>query len=139
MKNGVLARKVEIISETVRKIRGLPGITIRTLDEDYFLKRGIERSLQISIEAILDIAHRLISLLGQPPASTGSKALEALESLGVIRDASSYKKMIQFRNLVVHRYDTVDNAVLLDILRNHLDDFDRFVGEIRKYEDRSDR
>lgn len=134
MKNGVLTRKIEIISETVRKLRELPEVTPAVLEREFFLKRGIERSLQICVEAVIDVAHRILSLRDQPPATTAGKALEALEGLGAIEDASRYRQMAQFRNLVVHRYDTVDNEILIYILRNHLDDFDRFIGEIRAYD-----
>ncbi len=134
MKNGVLVRKVEIISETIRRIRDLPELSAPVLEKDFFLKRGIERSLQICVEAVIDTAHRILSLHDQPPASTASKALEALQSLGAIQDASMYKKMIQFRNLVVHRYETVDNAILVDIIHHHLDDFFHFIREIQAYE-----
>ena len=90
------------------------------------------------MEAVIDVAHRVLSLHDQPPASTAGKALDALQSLGAIQDASSYKRMVQFRNLVVHRYETVDNAVLVEILERYLDDFARFLQEIQSFEDRAD-
>lgn len=43
--------------------------------------------------------------------------------------------MIQFRNFIVHRYESIENEILLDIVKNHLDDFARFVQEIETYED----
>lgn len=135
--NGVIARKIETLDETVRKLTGLSALTTETLGQDFFLKRGVERSLQICVEAVIDIAHRLVSLHDRPPASSGGKALESLQSLGILKDASVYRRMVQFRNLVVHRYETVDDAILVDIVRNHLGEFAQFVREIQDYEDRS--
>ena len=102
--NGIVLRKIEIINETLRELRNLGNVTTTKLEDDFFLKKGIERSLQVCVEAVIDIAHRIISLEQSSPSSTAIKALEAIESLGVIASASEYKPMVQFRNIVVHRY-----------------------------------
>lgn len=134
--NGVILRKIEILDETVRKLRELKGITVARLDKDFFLKKGVERALQVCVEAVVDIAHRIVSIEGRPPCSTAGKALEAIQSLGVIADAATYKPMVQFRNIVVHRYENVDDAIVIGILDRHLDDFDRFIGEVTQYAQR---
>jgi uncharacterized protein YutE (UPF0331/DUF86 family) len=131
--NGVVLRKLEIIDETVRKLRELDDVTTPQLDDDFFLKKGIERSLQICVEAVVDVAHRIISLQGHTPCSTAGKALESIESFGVIDSAAAYKPMVQFRNIVVHRYEIVDNSILIGVLSNHLGDFDKFISEVRHY------
>lgn len=128
--NGVIINKIESIREVVRQLRGLGEITTAGLDGDYFLKRGVERALQIGVEAVIDIAHRLVSLAGRPPCATGARALDSLQEMGVLKEANVYKKMVQFRNLVVHRYETVDSAILVDIVLNHLDDFDEYIREV---------
>ena len=131
--NGVVLRKIEIIEETLRKLRELDGITIAKLEDDFFLKKGIERALQICVEAMVDIAHRIISLEMHSPCSTASKALDAIESLGVIASALAYKPMVQFRNIVVHRYENVDNEIIAGILKKHLGDFEQFIDEVLCY------
>ncbi len=131
--NGVIVRKIEIISETVGKLRELGPVTVPQLEGDFFLKKGVERALQICVEAVIDIAHRIVSLEGRSPCSTAGKALEAIENTGAIASARAYRPMVQFRNIVVHRYEIVDNEVLVGILSKHLGDFDRFMGEIQDY------
>ncbi len=131
--NGIVLRKIEIIEETLRELRDLENITTAKLEQDFFLKKGIERALQVCVEALIDIAHRIISLETRSPCSTASKALEAIESLGVIASASEYKPMVQFRNIVVHRYENVDNEIIVGILKRNLDDFDKYINEIQGY------
>lgn len=128
--NGVVANKVQVIRETIGELRKLEDLTVERLESDFFLKRGVERSLQICVEAVIDIAHRLVSLLGASPCPSAGAALGTLASRAVIKDAATYSKMVQFRNLVVRRYDTIDNAMLVDIVSSHLADFDRFIAEI---------
>lgn len=134
--NGIVLRKIEIIEETLRELRDLDNITTAKLEQDFFLKKGIERSLQVCVEAVIDIAHRIISLEDHSPCSTAGKGLEVIESLGVIASASPYKPMVQFRNIVVHRYENVDNDIIVGILKRNLDDFDKYINEVRAYAQR---
>ncbi|MEA3392283.1 MAG: DUF86 domain-containing protein [Candidatus Marinimicrobia bacterium] len=129
--NGVVSAKIDLIADGTSKLGSLTDLSLKRLQSDYFLKRGIERTLQINIEAVIDIANRIISLQNHPPAPTSFRSLEILQDKGFIADASSYRKMIQFRNFIVHRYESINDEILLDILQNHLDDFYRFVQEIR--------
>ncbi|OGV75486.1 MAG: hypothetical protein A3K19_29200 [Lentisphaerae bacterium RIFOXYB12_FULL_65_16] len=128
--SGVISEPADVIRETVRELRTLSDLSVARLEADFFLKRGVERSLQICVEAVIDIAHRLVSLLGEPPCASAGTALDTIAARGIIADAGKYRKMIQFRNLVVHRYDAVDNAILVDIVRNHLGDLDSFIAEV---------
>ncbi|MFW5923769.1 MAG: HepT-like ribonuclease domain-containing protein [Planctomycetota bacterium] len=38
--------------------------------------------------------------------------------------------MVRFRNLIVHRYENIDNGILVEILRRKLHLFRDFIGEI---------
>ena len=128
--NGIISRKLESISQRIEKLRLLGPLSLDSLEKDYFLRSGIERTLQVCIEAMIDIAERIISLENLPPATTSTKALEQLESLGAIADARVYSDMVKFRNFIVHRYETIDTSILLAVCNNKLDDFDRFINEI---------
>ncbi|MBE0618675.1 MAG: DUF86 domain-containing protein, partial [Proteobacteria bacterium] len=44
--------------------------------------------------------------------------------------ADPYRRMVQFRNFVVHRYDRVDAAILAEIVHRRLGDFERFGREV---------
>ena len=35
--------------------------------------------------------------------------------------------------MVVHRYEKIDPAILFDIITNRLDDYRKFIDEVRKY------
>ena len=105
-------------------------MTVARLDGDHFLKHGVERALQICVEVVIDVAQRVLSLEGRPPAPTAFDALSGLAAMGVIASAARYRTMVQFRNLVVHQYARVDSAVLVDILQNHLGDLTAFRDEV---------
>jgi uncharacterized protein YutE (UPF0331/DUF86 family) len=128
--NGVILKKFSVMADEVARLRGLGEVTVARLDGDHFLKHGVERALQICIEVVIDVAQRILSLEGQQPAPTAFDALSGLEALGVIASAERYRTMVQFRNFIVHRYERVDSAVLVDILSHHLDDLTAFRDEV---------
>jgi uncharacterized protein YutE (UPF0331/DUF86 family) len=50
--------------------------------------------------------------------------------LNNLRSSQDKRRMVSFRNRVVHLYWDVDESVVYDILHNHLSDFDTFVRYI---------
>jgi uncharacterized protein with HEPN domain len=72
--NGIVLHKFELIGKNTRELRGLLPLSVKDLQNDFFL--------------------------------------------------------IRFRNFVVHRYENVRDEIILDILRNHLDDLGRFINEV---------
>ena len=128
--NGVILKKFSVMDDEVARLRALGNVTTELLDGDHFLKHGIERSLQICVEVVLDVAQRILSIEGRQPAPTAFDALNSLEAMGIIASAERYRSMIQFRNFVVHRYERVDSAILVKILRDHLDDLAAFRDEV---------
>lgn len=81
----------------------------------------------------MDICQRLLSISGQTPSTTGEAAIRRCIQLGVLSEYDAYRKMVQFRNFVVHRYERVDDEILVDMLNRHLADFERFRAEILAY------
>ncbi len=128
--NGVILKKFSVMDNEVARLRALENVTTELLDSNHFLKHGIERSLQICIEVIIDVSQRILSLEGQLPAATAFDALKGIEALGVIEKAERYRHMVQFRNFVVHRYEQVESEILVVILQKHLEDLSGFRNEV---------
>lgn len=62
------------------------------------------------------------------------ESLELLETNGIIsRDLERrLSKMVGFRNIAIHEYQIITEAVLEAILTSHLDDLRNFTKEIAK-------
>ena len=52
---------------------------------------------------------------------------------GVLSAIQPYTQMVGFRNLVVHRYDSLDCALVVEIVNERLGDFERFRDEVLAY------
>ena len=103
------------------------------MENDWRTQRAIERNLQVLVEVVIDICQRLIVLENQTPAATSADAIDRCIQLGAFPPHDFYRKMAQFRNFIIQRYEKVDTAILVDMVNRRLSDFDRFRSEILDY------
>ena len=104
------------------------------VEHDLRERRFVEHTLQVMIQASLDIAAHIVASerLGEP---TSNHALfELLERAGWLAPElrSELGKMAGFRNVLVHGYVAVDAAIVRDVLEHRLEDIESFVGSIRR-------
>ena len=97
--------------------------------------RFVEHTLQIAIQAVLDVASHIVSdnRLGEP--RTNREVFDLLGGHGWLPPAlvAVLRDMGSFRNVLVHGYAEVDVTVVRDILDHHLSDFEAFVAAIRQH------
>ena len=133
MINGVIAQKLQKLDEILTELRSLGTVDATQLKEDWRTQRAIERDLQVLVEVVIDICQRLISLANQSPAATSNDAISRCIQLGILTNNEAYQQMVRFRNFIVHRYDRIDAAILIDIVNNRLTDFELFRKEVLDY------
>jgi uncharacterized protein YutE (UPF0331/DUF86 family) len=124
-----------MIIKRLDELRTLTPLTEERLEE-WLVLRAVERDLQVAVEIVIDVCQRLMSMSGMPPAATARDAVEACASLGVISSPDPYRRIVGFRNIVVHRYEFVDPNLLQILVNDHLGDFEHFVEEVMTYVDR---
>jgi uncharacterized protein YutE (UPF0331/DUF86 family) len=127
----LLAKKLALIETCIQQLRQLarPAAIATDVREERF----VEHTLQIAIQAALDVASHIVSdeRLGEP--RTNRELFDLLEHRGWL-DASlatTMRRMVGFRNVLVHGYQVVDVRVVVDIVEHRLDDLLAFVAEIR--------
>lgn len=105
------------------------------LKKDIIRYWGIERGIHICVECVLDIANIIISSLGLERPDSYRETILTLYKQGVIPEqfAKQIVGMASFRNILVHDYTRVDDDIILDILKNRLDDFAVFAQYITKW------
>ena len=108
--------------------------TRERIENDVRERRFIEHTLQIAIQAALDVAAHIVASdrLGEP--STNQALFELLAHAGWVEPSlgQELRKMAGFRNVLVHGYVTVDPAIVRDALDNRLQDLESFVASIRR-------
>lgn len=126
------AKKLAVIETSVRELRTLSDPSL--LDTDVRERRFVEHTLQVAIQAALDVASHIVSdeRLGEP--GSYRELFGLLERAGYLPGtlARELEKMAGFRNVLVHGYDDVDLAIVREILERRLDDLLLFVERIRE-------
>ncbi len=103
--NGILLRKLRVIEQVLAELQSLGPLSAAQLQTDCKIRRAVERDLQIAIEAMIDVCQRILSEKGQTPATTAAEAIKRCVQLGVLSDEQPYRRMVQFRNFIVHQYE----------------------------------
>jgi len=128
----LIDKKLARIDTCIRELRALarPEEIARDVREQRF----VEHTLQIAIQAALDVASHIVSdeRLGEPRTN---RELFALLGRGGILTGDLENRlsaMAGFRNILVHGYEVVDVEILRDVVEHRLDDLLAFVAEIRR-------
>lgn len=129
--SALVAKKLAHIESCVSDLRRLARVD--ALDTDVREQRFVEHTLQLAIQAALDVASHIVSdrRLGEP--RTNRELFDLLHRDGWIDQAltATLRNMAGFRNVLVHGYDDVDLAVVRDVLTSHLTDLEAFVAAVR--------
>lgn len=127
----LLLKKLAFIETCVHELRTLA--MPERIDSDVREERFVVHTLQMAIQAALDIASHVVSdrRLGEP--RTNRELFDLLARTGWIsRDLTeTLRAMAGFRNVVVHGYDSVDRRVVRDIVEHRLTDLLDFVAALR--------
>lgn len=103
--------------------------------EERLVRRGIDKTIELIADAIIDIALMIISEKGFDKPEDSRDAIGVLEKNKVLNKNLSGKiqDLISFRNLLVHRYGKIDENLEYDNLQENHEDIVLFVKEIEKF------
>lgn len=125
MINGTIQKKLQTLDIVLLELKSLGKVTTIQLEQEWRTRRAVERDLQVLVEIMIDVCQRLIALAGQTPAETARDAIDRCILLSALSPSEDYRRMVQFRNYVVHHYDKIEPAILVDIVNRRLGDFER--------------
>jgi len=127
-----LEQKILFMQTNVTKLKKLSEV-----DKGIFIKdfRNVDSSkylLQVTIEAMLDIASYLIARnrWGKPEDNKAHFQILADNNVIKIEDVDAYFLMAKFRNRILHMYFNINDEMIYDITQNNLEDFERFISNI---------
>ena len=129
----LVAKKLAMIETFVRELDELARP--EALRSDVREERFVEHTLQIAIQAALDVASHVVSdrRLGEP--RTNRELFSLLVRGGVLPNdlADRLGAMAGFRNVLVHGYGDLDLAVVADVVENRTGDLLAFVDAVRRH------
>jgi uncharacterized protein YutE (UPF0331/DUF86 family) len=126
----LIRKRLAFVQECVAEIRRHADIA--ALERDPVQRRFVEHTLQIAIQAMLDVAFAVSAdlVLGEP--ADNRQVFDRLAEAGwltpELRDTC--RRMVAFRNVVVHRYLQVDVRIVRSIVERDLKDLLAFVAAV---------
>ena len=129
-------RKIRELQKNLILLKSVSSnINEENLKEDMIKYWGMERGLQISIECIIDISNIIISSLDMEKPDTYRESILFLEKKKILpkQFAQEMTNMISFRNILVHDYMKIDEKIMIDILKNRLEDFVKYINYINTW------
>jgi uncharacterized protein YutE (UPF0331/DUF86 family) len=114
--------------ERVHDVRGPRSGTLLPIDAEDIIVLNLQRATQAAIDLG---AHIVASESYGLPSDLGD-TFTLLEQQGVIdaQLANQLRKMVGFRNIAVHQYETLDPKIIDAIVTRHLDDLRRFGSAV---------
>jgi uncharacterized protein YutE (UPF0331/DUF86 family) len=131
----LIERILTDINANVTILKNARDIDWQKYQQDMRTRRFVERTLHILIEACIDIAQHIISDERLREPSSYRDTFAVLAEAGILdqEDLLHFEKMASFRNMIVHYYERLDDAVVYGVFKNNLADFDVFIKRIVDY------
>lgn len=123
----VVQAKIAIIQRCLRRIKDVTGLDPKRLDnldtQDIFAL-----NLQRAVQATIDLAAHVVGTEGLGVPQDLREGFRLLVNNKIISRELGIRmeKMVGFRNIAVHEYQTLDIEVLKSILKNDLKDLEDF-------------
>ena len=123
--------KLDLIPENLEKIEIFRAMSYEEFISDFRNIDSALHRLQTSIQALVDIGGYIIGSLGLRTPSTSGEVIDILVEHGLLKieRRDRYISMIQFRNRIVHFYNTTNLKILYQILQKELIDIREIYRE----------
>ncbi len=132
LKEEIVTARLKELDEILCELNKYRDITWETITGDLGKRWIIERGLIAAASVIFDVVDHILSGHFGHYAETYEQSLEALRSKGVL-SAELYRQIKGlggFRNILIHRYLSIDPREVFANLKKGLDIFPIFAQEI---------
>ncbi|MBT4347266.1 MAG: DUF86 domain-containing protein, partial [Methylococcales bacterium] len=125
MRDDVLLNKAAAIERCVARAKEEYNIDPRSFVSNFSRQDAAILNIQRACEAALDIGQHLIrrEQLGVPQSARDVFELLAKSEWIERPLAEALKRMIGFRNIAIHEYQSLQHEITVKIITDHLDEF----------------
>lgn len=131
----IIKAKINHIENNLQRLKEKQNITLEELKKNIDLQDIILHNLQLSIQGCIDIASHIISDQGWTVPDTLAGLFDILVKHKVISEElnGKLKKMVGFRNIIIHEYGTIDLSKVYAILIEDMKDIYSFLKQVCIY------
>ncbi len=130
----VIMAKVGVVKRCLVRIKEATGLRPESL-EDITSQDVFVLNLQRAIQAAIDLAAHVVASEGYGIPQDLKDSFSLLRNAGVISPdlSSRMQKMVGFRNIAVHEYQSLNLDILKNILTTRLGDLEEFYSEVIRH------
>ncbi|MCM8762424.1 MAG: DUF86 domain-containing protein [Candidatus Omnitrophica bacterium] len=134
MYKDIIIKRLERLEESIRRLKSKMNISLEEFKSSWELQDIILKEFETGIECIIDIGSHIISEKGWRTPEKASDIPDILEEKGIItfEYKDILKKIIAFRNLIVHEYLYIDLEKAYENL-NRVDELKKFAVFIERF------
>jgi uncharacterized protein YutE (UPF0331/DUF86 family) len=128
-------RKLATITRSLDLLVAIEGLPLAAYRADPFRLKGVERLLQQVVEAAVDTNLHLLRAAGAPAPGDYYQSFLDVGRRGIVPAtlAETLAPAAGLRNRLVHEYDVIDDAIVLDAVGRARRDFAAYVTAIEQY------
>ncbi len=133
----IIRKRLERLEESLRRLRTKQKISLKEFLKNWEIQDIVLREFEVAIEACVDIGSHIISEKGWKSPEKYTDIADILADKGVISNEykKTLKKIISFRNIIVHEYLYIDFKKVYENLQR-IDDLGEFAKYIEKFLER---
>ena len=131
----IIKAKISHVEGSLQRLKEKADITADGFKKNRDLQDIVLHNLQLAIQGCIDIASHVVSDEGWPVPDTLAGIFDILEQHKVIpQDLNEkLKKMVGFRNIIIHEYGTVDLDKVYIVLTADIKDIYSFLKQVCAY------
>lgn len=135
VRNAAIRIKLQEMTESIDLVKGHLPNSVDSFKQLGIVKDGIYKRVEYAIENVFDICAILNADLHLGVPGNDEHILDNLMQHRVLAPETrqNLKAMKGFRNIVVHRYGVIDDALAFSILEEHIGDFALFKREVEHF------
>ncbi|MHC1727775.1 MAG: DUF86 domain-containing protein [Syntrophobacteraceae bacterium] len=125
----LISRKLSRLRSYVDALRRSEDINREKYRTDLRTRAFVERYIHLSIEEMIDVANHFVSFHQWREPTSFRDLFSILREHDIIPEKHllTFQRMASFRNILVHRYENIDDELVFGIFTKHLGDFDLFI------------
>jgi len=137
----VVRRILSSLNESLEHLKSKQNVSFEEYKKDRDIQAIVERKLETTIQACIDIGNHIISSQNLGSPSDYGEIFLILAQKGIINNKQSEKllRMAGFRNVLIHEYRDILIDKVYEILQNRLSDFYDFAQTILDYLEKYER
>ncbi|MDQ7839078.1 MAG: DUF86 domain-containing protein [Thermodesulfobacteriota bacterium] len=135
--NDIVINKIQSIQRCIERAREEYMKNPEGFDDDYSRQDAAVLNILRACEQALDLANHIIKAHKMGIPTSSAESFDLLRKKSVIDSTltEKLKKMVHFRNVVIHQYQRMDIEIVKSVIKSDLDNLVAFTERIMEFGD----